>query len=378
MMEFTIPESWGEFETQATQAFALGKDDVLALLHDIQRCLCWAGEDRYNLIFCAGWLEGMLHARRELERTQKYPDSIRDLDSMLDSVGDDYQSDLIKEGRRMGLQVNFSLPNSRAEAMPEAETMEALEILVEQDIYPRSVPVAMFILFSESINPGLVYHKYIDGFSLAYTNFFDKNKTDKNTVTRFLCARMPKFHENFIFINDYVFESDSSKLIINAKLFMNPIREKSVLRLINENDDSIIAEVDVINRLYNELYAMNGKEEDYLKAGGLLLGSLAGIEDEILKHQIGKQASKKIVSMVADDLSAVIGDVYDKPFAENVKKLAGFTLVSIQYKNFIAPNGYDELIREIRQYVSPINGLSDVLFTELTRLLNELRKIADS
>ncbi len=380
MEAFIIPKSWGDLETQAENAFGFGKESVLELLHNLQTHLGSNKDDQYKLIYAAGWLEGVLHARRELERAQKYPDTIRDLGSMLEHVSDQYRSDLVSEGRKMGIQLEIT---HNQHTIPERLNMDLTELfedqlddLLAQDSAARSVPTAMFILFAKAIDPTVIYQKFIDGFSVGYNETITNTNTIPNTVSRFLKSSLPRRDEGYVFINHYIFESENSDLIVNTKLYMNPLIANSVLRLENELDDSVIAEVEVNHRLYDELRVLKGQEDDYLQAARLLMDSLAATQDKNLIRALAVQASNQIVIKVADDFSARIADVYDKPFAEHVQRLRKFSPVSKQYKNFIAPNGYENIIEKITEFVSSITGLSGAFFTELDNHLNELRQTA--
>ncbi len=378
MKKLFIPDSWGELDETAQLTFGYGKEKVLTLLHDIANRIRWSGEHVYNLAYAVGWVEGRLYGISAVDTAKSYPGTVRTTNNLIEHVSNDHISDLKKMGKKFGLassdHIEKYTPSQTRQDFIDLST--PLDSILRGEPYPSHALTALFLLFRESCDPNIVYQSFIDGLAQAYTLFMSQENSFKNDVTTFIYSHINHTQAQDVFINNYIFGSENTTLLINAKLFMNPLLSASSLRLINEDDESQIAVVNIKNREHRMLRQLTGKEEDILHAGGLLLDSVFIRKDEKLSKTLCGQASRSIVAIVAEHLSGLVEDVFERPFQEDVQKLLEFSPISTKYKNFVAPDGYDGLIDKVIKLLNPAINLSDGFFTDIHKIINQLKSLA--
>lgn len=379
MKNLFIPDSWGELDETAQLSFGYGKEQVLSLLHDIANRICWSGEHVYNLAYAVGWIEGRLYGISAIDTAKSHPGSIRTTNDLIEHVSNDHIYDLKKMGKKLGItsseHIEKYTPLQTRQDFIDLST--PLDSILRGEPYPRHALTALFLLFRESCDPKIVYQSFIDGLAQAYTLFMSRENSFKNDVTTFLYSHINHTQVQDVFINNYIFESENTTLLINAKLFMNPLLSASSLRLINEDDESQIAVVNIKNREHRMLRQLTGKEEDILRAGGLLLDSVFIRQDEQLSTALCSQASKAIVAIVAEHLANLVGDLFDRPSKEDVQALINFSPISTKYKNFVAPDGYDDLIDQAIKLLARLKfTVSDVFFAKIDDIIHLLKNLA--
>lgn len=313
-----------------------------------------------------------------IDIAKSHPGTIRTTNNLIAYVSHDHISDLKNIGKKLGVTstafIEKYIPLLTRQDFNDLST--PLDSILQGEPYPRHALPALFLLFSESCDPNIVYQSFVDGLAQAYSLFVSRENSFKNDVTTFIYSKISPAPEQDVFINNYIFESENTTLLINAKLFMNPLLSASSLRLINEDDQSQIAVVNIRNREQRILRQLKGYEEDILHAGGLLLDSVFNRQDEPLSKTLCSQASRSIVAIVADHLSGLVQDVYDRPTQACCQDLRKFSPVSMEYRNFIAPDGYEDLIDQIIKRLNPAFNLSDVFFTEMDSMINQLKRLA--
>ena len=384
MQKLSIPDSWGVLDNTAQVLFGYGRDKVLALLSDVARRINWSGAHVHDMAYAVGWIAGRLLAIEEERRTQRYPGTARSSAAAVESVASDYISDvervisifgLKNNGVAVSQQTKAYFPLTAAAATADLSTQ--LDSCLHDELHIRPALTAIFLLFRDACDPNLVYTSFVDGLVAAYSPFLSREGEFKNDVIHFIHTEIRPAPVHDLFINHYIFESENTGLLISAKLFVNPVLGCASMRLINEDDASQIAVVSVENRRNLAYRRFSGQEEDIMRAGRLLLDRVVKTRDERLAKALRDQASKSIVAVVADDLARLAQDVFDKPFAEDVIRLREFEPVSLNYRNFEAPQGYNDLIDRMKKLLSA-SEMSDEFFAEISRIAMLLRDMSQT
>ncbi|MCP4321038.1 MAG: hypothetical protein GY787_04155 [Alteromonadales bacterium] len=374
MKTLQIPDTWGELDNIAQKLFGFGKSDALALLHDIANHINWSGEDLGELAYSGGWLEGSLLARRELKRVQEYPGSLRSLNSIIEYHYSHYTDNLAK----INIQFKDSdekkfITMSTKSVNDSSDLSVKIATIINENLYPSSSLSALYLLFGQPNSPKSIYQYFLAGLAKAYSSAISLQSKEINHVQVFRCSEIHNISEKSVFINSYIFESNNTNLLISAKLFINPLWEKSFLQIVNETNNKKIAEVHIENRKLPELLILDGQEKDILNAGTLLLDSVYKFKSEMLIEALRIQASKAIVAMTIEQLSSLVSSAWERPSEINIQRLKGFIPISSKYRNFIAPSNYEKLIIKISKCLSSSFESSSVSFDELGTLLRQLK-----
>jgi len=340
--------------------------------------ISWSGESISELSYSGGWLAGRISGIEEMQRIKKYPGTVRDTESEVENVSPRYFGDAKRIGKKINTPLEDDVKNYVPSISSSIETLGEVDRLIKEDIYPDRILVCCMIIFRGNCNPDELYKAFLDGVSQGYTFSLSRRDYPENKVVKFLKSDIAELHTKKIFINDYIFESENTGLLINARLYINPMFDTSFFELSDEENNHHIASVNIANRTFREMCKLGGEEKDIILAGKLLLDSVSSRKNKELNIVLRKQASKSIIRIEAAHLSALWQCVWDMPVAKNTTNLKSFTPFSSNYINFIPPHGYKELIDELLKLLSPSCALETDFVSEMDAKIEGLLDLSNS